>query len=145
MRRKDQRMKGRRGSLLIESLLAIMILSMGIALIVKSMSQSLRSLASADMYTDVFLLSDSEMIQLMQTQKSIVTNTNPVSFSSPYEAYSYRVGTVDANQTAEVSAEEEGLQAGIAPVSLELLWKQGSKSNRFKLDSYVFVPDENSK
>ncbi len=117
------------GSILIEALLSVMILSVSITLMIQAMTSSLRaSVYSAD-YTKAALLLDNKLQEIFETQ-TIPSGKNETGLlSAKDDQFKYLL--------TPASLSDENLQ-GINEMDLEVNWKSGEKTNRIKLKTYLF-------
>lgn len=119
----------RKGSLLLEALLTVVILSVSITLIIQSMTSSLRaSVYSAD-YTKAALLMENKMFELLQDGFIESGRRVEGSFDKPFEKFRYLVTT---------KAESRESLSKINNVDMEITWNTGSKENRISLQTLLF-------
>jgi hypothetical protein len=125
-----KKQRNNQGSLLIEALLAVVILSASLTLIVRSQASSLRALVySADYSLALFLAEDKlyELIQQGFLGQSLVIHEEGA-FLEPNDRYRY---VVDASQKSEDSQIFREL-------TLQVSWPAGSRDRSLSLRTYFF-------
>ncbi len=130
----------KKGSLLLESLLAVSILSIGIAFIVKAMSNSLRAVSTSSSYSDAFILADNQMSIILQ-KGVIETGINKrANFPYPDDMYHYSLETIlsEKDMGGISNLEEENK---VNQLTYKIMWKTGKKENSLELNTYVFKLD----
>lgn len=119
----------RKGSLLIEALLSVVVLSVGITMIIQAMTSSLRAATYSTEYTKALILLENKMFELIQKGIIQTGKNEKESFPAPYEKYESNLITKKAS--AENASE-------LNEVLLEILWRSGRKNNRIQLTTYLF-------
>ncbi len=129
--------KGRRsqkGSLLMEVLLAISILSVSLTLIVHSFLSGLR----ASVYTKDYSIA----LSLLQNKLFELKQKNPVSdsldesgdFDEPYQKFKYHLKTESLDETQSLN--------GLAKATLDVSWVSGKSKKDISLSTYLFKLQE---
>ncbi len=119
----------KRGSILLEAILSIVILSTSITLVIQAMTASLRAGLYSHDYTQAALLLDNKMVELLQ-QGFIATGLSQEdSCPLPYSQYKYFLKTAPSST---------GLEETINFVKLDISWILGKKSNRISTQTYLF-------
>ena len=116
-----------KGSLLLESLLAVTILSVSLTLIIQSLVSSSRGIAYNTKYMIAMLLLDDKMNELMAkraTDESLETEGN---FPKPFEHYQYHLETKTMEEIK-----------GLSEVTLSVSWTSGHKENGISEGTYWF-------
>lgn len=118
----------KRGSFLVEVLLAVVILSVSLTLIIQSMTTSLRASQYVRGYTLALGFLENELFDLKQ-QKTIDAGTRTErNLAQPYEAYRYVMESR--------SAPEDG--GGILnEVRAEIIWASGRRTNKLGVTTYL--------
>ena len=119
-------MKSALGSILIEVLLTIVILSISLTVIIQSLLSSLRAIAYSSQYTQALMVVDSKMFEVMEdfyTPDNFFAEGNlPV----PYEDYKY-----------VLTAEDRGAEMTLSEVKLEASWPSGSNRKTLAVETYL--------
>ena len=123
----------KRGSLLLEAILSIVILSISITVIIQSMTSTLRANMYSSDFTQAILLGENKIVELIQ--KGFVESglREKGEFEDSHLQYKYFLMTDPAQTTGKDK---------INFVDLDVTWKSGSKVNKIKLETYLFdVPE----
>ena len=131
------RLQNRKGFVLIEALLGIIILSVSISLILQAMATSFKASVYSSGYTTALMLLENKASQLI-LQKFIQTGLKEdQSFDYPFQHYQYTL------QTSPYSGDEE---SKINTVRLSVGWSSTQKHKQVNLETFLFnLPDENKK
>ena len=123
-----------KGSLLIEALLAVVILSTSITIIIQSMTASLRASDASKSYSLALILLENNMYDLIQ-QGFIDSNLRKQgNFPEPYEQYKYELETTPY----------DGVEGNhLNTVNLKVSWVSGRKNNAIIVQSYLFNSPQN--
>lgn len=122
-----ERLKNRDGTLLLEVLLALVIMSISLGVIIQTMTGSLRAARFAAQYTQAALAADAEMTNLIKElhfQDTGPDRTSQIDAEAP-SVFGFTVDT-------EASPEASNLE--VATLTAE--WQSGSKTNRLQLSTY---------
>ena len=123
--------KSRQGSILLEALLSVIILSVGITVIVQSMTGSLRASVFSSDYSQAMLLLDNKMVEYLE-QSSIEANLSEEnSFSEPFDRFKYLLKTEPLSD-----------QPNLNKVHLEVNWKSQNIEKGLSLETYLVKPKE---
>jgi len=120
----------RRGSLLVEVLLSVVILATALTLMIQSMTAGLRSIQYADGYTMALLVLDNQMCELFRKGfiGSGLRQTNvPTEPDSPYR---YSMRTESWGTPGE---------SNINQVDAMISWRSGKKDNQIGLTTFLFA------
>lgn len=118
-----------RGALLVEALLAVMILSIGLTVIIRSLMTSLRATSyTADYSMAVFLLED-KINGLMQNGFIEDGHSEEENLEAPFEKFVYRI---EAHNIKD--ADKPG---NLNQVELSLSWPSGRKMRKIFLTTYL--------
>ena len=126
--------KDRRASLLVEALLAVMILSVSITLIIRSMTSALSSAKTGAKYTVSLFLLDDRMFEFMRALFIPPGYSDQGSFKSPFEDYEYFVETRRTDNPDEM----------ITALDLTVSFGPAEKPRAIKSQTYFLteMPDE---
>ena len=120
----------RKGSLLVEALLAISILSIGLTLIIQSFLSSVRATVYAADYSLATILLENKMSDLIE-KGFIGDSIDEEGFlEGPNEKFRYHLETHNM--------ETQGGSANLNQVKLSILWSSGRKTNSILLTTYLF-------
>ncbi|MCA9404959.1 MAG: hypothetical protein KC684_00330 [Candidatus Omnitrophica bacterium] len=126
--------KKRAGSLLIEALLAVVILSVSVTIVVQSITSSMRATVYVSDYTQALILAEETMFDVMEGQFIPAGLSEEGTYSQPYDHFNYILKT----EKSDIPD-----QKNINDVELTVTWKKRAKTNTFKIRTYLFnVPDE---
>ena len=120
----------RRGSLLIEVLLSIVILSTALTFMIQTMISSLRVIQYGAGYTTALIQLDNQMCELLRkgTVKSGLSEKNDLAVAGTSYSYSMQAGPSD------LSADK-----GINVVEATIAWRSGKRDNRIDLTTFLFT------
>jgi len=120
--------RNHKGSILLETLLSIMILSVSVTLIIQSLMSSLRASAYSAHYTVAAALLESRMTELLISDppEDVFAKEEEISFPHDQFRYELTVNDLDADEFESIK-----------DVRISVLWKSGKKNNRLTLNSYI--------
>ena len=120
----------KRGSLLIEALLAISILSIALTLIVNSFLSSFRASVYAKDYTLATILLENKLCELKE--KGFIADGvhEEENFAQPHEKFRYHLESKNVNNDDQRGVFNE--------VKLSVTWPSGRRSNNITLVTYLF-------
>ncbi len=122
--------QGRRGSLLIEVLLSIMILSTALTFMIQTMTSTLRAIQYGSGYTMALILLDNQMCEVF-LKKSIKSGlSEKKDLTEAGTSYSYSMRTEPSDLTAD---------KGINVVEATIAWRSGKRDNRIDLTTFLFT------
>lgn len=137
MRIFDRPRADRRGSLLVEVLLSIVILSTALTLMVQSLTASLRAIQYGAGYTTALILLDNQMCDLLRkgTAKSGLREAKSLAGPAGSQVgYSYSMRA----ESSEIVADNK-----IVEVDASVAWRSGKKDNAVDLTTFLFAaPNE---
>lgn len=122
-----------KGSLLIEALLAVVILSTSLSLILQSLVASLRASVYSVDYTQALILLESKMNEALMKGKSPEGSSEEGNFPEPHERYFYVL-----KAQALTGEDEENLDQ----LMLSISWNTKKKKNNISLETYLFKEEE---
>ena len=120
--------KNAKGSLLLEALLSVVILSVSLTLIIQSMTASLRASVYGADYTLGTLILENKMFGLMTKGLPQPSETETIEF--PFSANPYHF-LAKARPAA-------GPKSKIKEVDIGLTWNSGKRKNNISLTTYLF-------
>ncbi len=123
----------KQGSLLLEALLSVVILSVSISVIIQAMTASLRSTIYSAEYTKAMILLENKMVGLMQQSIGQSSTDTPTDDSVTDEKFQYLI-TEDSLPGDDAKNLEK--------VALAISWKSKGKSNNISVSTYKFNPPE---
>lgn len=119
----------KKGSLLVEALLTIVIMSVGLTFIIQSFLSSFRASAQVEDYASASVLLENKMNDLMQFGFIAGDTDEEGVFPEPYEKFRYHLKTENIKDV-----DQEGL---LNRISLEVLWSSGKKKRAVALTTYL--------
>ncbi|OGX23961.1 MAG: hypothetical protein A2787_02520 [Omnitrophica WOR_2 bacterium RIFCSPHIGHO2_01_FULL_48_9] len=123
------------GSILVEALLTIVILSVGLVYIIQALTSSLRTVSLTKDYSTAVALSENKMFDLLRKGFIKAPLEETKNFSKPYDGYRYRL---DVKKVSPASAEEKR-----NTIVLQVFWGSGSKERNISLTTYLLeMPDD---
>ncbi len=133
------RKRNRKGFLLWEALVAVVLLSLGIALVVRAMGRSLRSLTNAAHYLDAFVRADNEMARILRKPFYAPDGNTKTDKGCPNERYRFDV------QAADLDGEPfEAMPVAESPrlrqLRLRVTWTSQGKERYFQWHTYTREP-----
>lgn len=133
----DRRRFGRRGSLLIEVLLSVVILSTALTLMIQSLTASLRALQYGAGYTTALILLDNQMGELLRkgTVKPGLRETKDLIDPGGSTAlYHYSLRT----EPSDIAVDKT-----INQLDATVTWRSGKKDNQIAVTTFLFAaPNE---
>ena len=124
----DKRRHG--GSVLIEALLTIVVLAIGLAAVIRSMSTSVRALSYTTAYTNACLLAENKLFEFVSKGVVRAPFREEKPFAPPFEHFRYRIET---EKFAPNDAEGK-----LNRLQCEVLWPTGRSLKSIKLNTYLF-------
>ncbi|MFA5059228.1 MAG: hypothetical protein WC676_01190 [Candidatus Omnitrophota bacterium] len=120
----------RRGSFLLEALLAVSILSVSLTLVIQSLLSTFRATVYSKDYSVAQILLDNKIQEFKQ--KGIVENNwdEDGRFPEPYEKYSYHIESTSA-------ADGEKLKT-VSEVIFNIFWVSGKNQKNITVSTYFF-------
>ncbi|OGX29559.1 MAG: hypothetical protein A2705_01355 [Omnitrophica WOR_2 bacterium RIFCSPHIGHO2_01_FULL_52_10] len=125
--------RDQRGSLLIEVLVSVVILSTALTLIIQSMAASLRAIQYGAGYTTALILLDNQMCDLLRkgTAKSGLRETkNLAGPAGSRTGYSYSMRA----EPSDIVADNK-----IVEVDASVAWRSGKKDSTVDLTTFLFA------
>ncbi len=126
-------MRKNKGSLLLEALLSVVILSTCITLIIQSLTSSLRALTYSHDYAQALILAENKMQEFLLKGMVPAGLSESGEFPEPYEKYAY------AMKTEALMAES---QEGLNDLTLTIFWNSGRRKNAVTLETYILAEEE---
>ena len=118
------------GSILIEALLTIIILSVGLTVIIQSLTSSLRTLGLVANYSTAILLGENKIFDFIQKGFIKASFKEEKNFSEGSAAYRYQLDVHKIPQAPATDKKNE--------VVLAVSWGAGSKEKSIALTTYLF-------
>ena len=125
--------RGRRGSLLVEVLLSVVILSTALTLMIQSMTASLRAIQYGAGYTTALILLDNQMCELLRKgaiQAGLRETKELAKAGDSLITYRYSLQTASLDDAAG---------KGINQVDATVAWRSGKKDNAIGLTTLLFA------
>lgn len=125
--------RGRRGSLLVEVLLSVVILSTALTLMIQSMTASLRAIQYGAGYTMALILLDNQMCELLSKgaiQAGLRETKELTGAGDPLATYRYSLQTASLDDAAD---------KGINQVDATVAWRSGKRDNALGLTTLLFA------
>jgi len=117
-----------KGSILLETLLTIVILSSGLTLIIQAMASSLRGMAYvADSATAIMLL-ENKLFDYLHKEALAGPLSDEGQFGEPYASFRYSVSTQGISSTTDTR---------LVPLKAEVSWGEGQKIKKLALMTYL--------
>ncbi len=120
----------RRGSLLIEVLLCVVILATALTLMVQSLTASLRAIQHAGGYTMALILLDNQMCALLRKGFIGPDLRQTSDVAEPDSSYHYSLRTESWGTPGE---------SNIDQVDAALFWRSGKRDNQVGLTTFLFA------
>ena len=111
------------GSLLLEALLVIVILSVGLTFIIQSLSSSLRALSFSKSYAQAAFLIDHKLSEILLKKSTVSNFQESGNFESPFNEFRYQVSTAPVNLLADESNPNT-----LNQVNLTVSWQSGKNT-----------------
>ena len=124
-----------RGSLLLEALLVIVILSVGLTFIIQSLSSSLRALAYSKNYDQAAFLIDNKFSEILLNTNNIEDFKKDGTFDPPFENFHFKTTIAPVSWQSPVANSESFHQ-----VKLTLNWPSGKHLQEISSSLYLFNP-----
>lgn len=121
--------KNKKGLLLFEVMLTVIILSVGLTLILHCFSISLNATKTAQYYTTAALLIEDKMWELENEGAIAADLTEEGQFSPPYQEFNWRLQTKD--KPAQGQADK------INEVKLTVFWQEGKRKGSTVITTYL--------
>ncbi len=129
--------KKQKGSILLEALISVVVLSVGITVIIQAMTSSLRSASYNGQYSQAMILLENQLFDLMQGTTSLEGFDQMQRISGFMTDYRYEL--IEKNSGTSFDNGLSQVQAGIS-------WKSGHKKNQININTYrLNLPDEENK
>ncbi len=126
-------LKRKAGFLLVETLLAIVILSVSLTLIIQSLGQSARASSYSADYVPAVIILESKLTDLWSQD---IDSNDRARFPKLFDKYSYQLSNV------EVSTENQGK---ISQADLSVEWPVGPARKKINIQTYLLLPDDEKK
>ncbi len=118
------------GSLLLESLLAILILSVTLTLMIQTLLGGMKAMVMSAEYTKACFLIDNKMFELIKNRFIDTNFRDSGHFPLPFENFGY---TIEVNPLAN-----EKTSGAINEIDLDVSWPSGSKERKISVATYLF-------
>jgi type II secretory pathway component PulJ len=119
----------KRGSILLEVLLSVVILSVGLTAMIQSMTSALRAGRYSTDYMIALTAMEDNMFDLLE-EGFVGTGSSQRQAGDPYGDYRYFLEAEPLDDTSP---------GGIQEVSAGILWKRGKRQNRIVFKTYGFA------
>lgn len=119
----------KKGSILVEALLSVVILSISITLIIQAMTASLRATTYGADYSQALFLMENKMSEMMRSGTIASYSGQKEFLDKPFDRYMYEV------RHLPLYDEEE---SEIHHVDAEISWESGKKSNQIIVQTYMW-------
>ena len=123
--------RGRRGSLLIEVLLSVVILSTALTLMIQSMTASLRAIQYGAGYTTALILLDNQMCELLRT------GAIPAGLRETKELTKAGDSLTTYQYSLQTASWDDAADKGINQVDATVAWRSGKKDNAIGLTTLL--------
>jgi len=133
--------KDKKGYLLIEALFAVIILSVGISVIIKSMTMSLKALNYSSLYMDALILADNKMFEYLRTGFIEAGINEKRQLPYPNAKYKYFLNS-SIFENSLLRQENDTMENNINTVELQLRWDSKGKVKNLTLMTYLFNLDD---
>ncbi len=124
------------GSILLEVLLSVAILSISITLIIQSMMTSLRATVASNEYTTALSLLENKMSDLIAKGTIAAGLSQEGNLPAPYQQYQYSLKTQKL---------DDRNQKNINKVHLQISWLSGQNKRKIVLETYLLALTEQTK
>ena len=122
------------GSLLVEALLSVVILSVSITLIIQSMASSLRATVYNGEYTNALFLMENKLFDIVRKEKLDARMIGERQFDAPFEKYQYSLTTEPVTETED---------SHISNINVGISWQTGRRDNHIEVDTFALNKDNN--
>ena len=129
-----------RGSLLLEALLVIVILSIGLTFIIQSLSSSLRALAYSRSFDQAAFLIDNKFSEILLKNHLGQNVEDSGAFDSPFENFHFKTTTASVSLQSDAAASES-----LRQVNLTLNWPSGKNTQEITSSLLLFNPVKDEK
>lgn len=116
------------GSLLIEALLVIVILSVGLTFIIQSLSSSLRALSFSKNYAQAAFLTDNKLSEILLNKTISSGFQDSGDFNGSFKEYHYKISSSSSSLSVD-----EPMTEPMTQLDLEISWQSGK--NRYETSS----------
>ena len=130
------RVKDERGTLLIEALLTLVILTVSVTVMIYSLSQGLRATVFCRDYTKAALLAENKMFELL-AKRSLTAPLQEDGKFSPDENFAYSLEVKKLFPADPLSQIQES--------NLKITWLSGMKEKDLTLATYFLSPQKGKK
>ena len=130
----QENFKSRKGSILVEVLLTVVILSVGLTAIIQAMNTSVRGVYHTTGYTTAVLLAENTMFAHLSKGFVRAGFQETKNFAPPYSAYRYYLQARNAPDEGSAGKKNE--------VTLTVLWGRENKEKKLNLVTYLFDESE---
>lgn len=120
----------KKGTLLVEALLAVTILGVGLTVIIHAFLSSFRALSYSKDYSLATILLENKMYALLERGFIEEDLNEDTTFPPPYEKFRYHLETRNLKEKSEAGKINE--------VRLEIQWASGKKRNVIPVTTYLF-------
>ena len=127
--------KNKGGSILLEALLSILILSVSIVMINQSLTASLRSLVYTEDYTQALIHMENQIFNFMYL--GFIENNQSKTIDVPGDS---RFSLAMNSRPASL-----GQDMKLNKMDLTISWKSGKKKNSIVFETYLFPPSDEKK
>ena len=118
-----KRLHKQQGSLLLEVLMAIVILSIGLTFIIQSQSSSLRALNYGSNYSHAAFLIDNKLSEILLNKIIDKNFHDSGNFNSPFQAFHFEISTSPITWP-----DDETFSETVSQIKLNLTWPNGTKT-----------------
>lgn len=127
----SKKLASRNASILIESLLSVVILSVSITLIIQSMTTSLRMVSLGPHYTKAFLLAENELSDILMNRKDVSQIDGEGSFPEPNAQYQYSVNFEEVDEFENLDN-----------INITVQWQMAQNDRSLILETFVLKQNE---
>lgn len=128
----------RRGSVLLEALLSVIILSVSLTVIIQAMTSSLRAATFSAQYTQAIILLDNQMSEMMKDGMATAHFHESGRFEAPFDNFEYSYTTKDYKDLLYSGAESI---PDLNEASMVVSWGSDKKNKKINIHTLLF--DEN--
>ena len=132
--------KSKRGSLLLEALVVIVILSAGLTVIIQSLLSCLHAVAYGADFSRAAFLADNKMFNVLVVKNSDTGLSEEGTFSSPFEGYRYEI-----QEDAKKKEDGETVEDPLRKVRLTISWPSGRGDRDILVETYISDPVQDKK
>lgn len=120
----------RKGALLLEVLLSVVILSAGLTVMIQAMTSGLRSQVYSTDYTTAVILLENEMFELLIKGAAAPDSFREGTFPAPHEKYRYRIDARDSTVPGREAMSE---------IAGRVSWASGKRNNEVTLETLLWT------